>query len=235
MEENRTTREGLLRRTAKEVRTYNQRMRILGAVLGMLVVVIAVLFVVAALYTRTGSFTVKLNKVEMSKYGLSLSESPDMVKMTSHLNAKIAESITNIAGETIPDNVDSINGAHNGENHIAYTFYLQNRGEVEVPCDYSINMSNITSGLDEAIRLRLYVNGVPTTYAKVKSDGSGPEPGTKEFYSSAVIAKGRLDMVEPGEITKFTIVIWIEGNDPDCVDALIGGQIKVEMNISIAH
>jgi hypothetical protein len=235
VEENRTTREGLLRRTAKEVRAYNQRMRILGAVLGMLVVVIAVLFVVAALYTRTGSFTVKLNKVEMSKYGLSLSESPDMVKMTSHLNAKISESITNIAGEIIPDNVDDIDGVHNGENYIAYTFYLQNRGEVAVPCDYAVDMSNVTNGLDEAIRLRLYVNGEPTTYAKTKRDGTGPEPGTKEFYSSTVMARGRVEVLDPGEVVKFTVVLWIEGHDPDCLDQLIGGQLKAEMKINIVH
>ena len=33
--------------------------------------------------------------------------------------------------------------------------------------------------------------------------------------------------------TKFTIVIWIEGNDPDTTDDIIGGQFKVDMKINI--
>lgn len=235
MGEEKSARESLLRRNAKEVRGYKQRMKLLSSLLVMLLVVTSLLFVVSALYNQSGSFTVTVNKVEMTKYGLSLSESRDMTHLSSQLNAKISESITNMAGEIIPDNVDEIDGVHNGENYIAYTFYLQNGGEVEVPCEYSVDMSNITSGLDEAIRMRLYVNGTPITYAKTKRDGSGPEPGTQPFYSSTVMAKGRIEAFAPGEVVKFTVVIWIEGTDPDCLDPLIGGQLKAEMNIGIVH
>ena len=232
---NHSLRESLLRRTAREVRGYNRTMRILSCALGMMLVVTSLMFVVSALYSESGSFTVSVNKVEMSKYGLSLSESLDMTHMTSQLNAKINESITNIAQESIPENVDRIDGVHNGENYIAYTFYLINRGEVEVPVDYAVNMTNITSGLDEAVRLKLYVNGEPTVYAKTRTDGTGAEPGTVEFFSSNVMAKGRIDNLQPGETAKFTIVLWIEGNDPDCLDPLIGGQIKADMNFNVVH
>ena len=235
MKRNSVLRDSVLRRTAGEIRGYNRTMKVLAALLGMLTVVTSLLFVVAALYTESGSFTVTVDKVEMTKYALTLSESPDMSKMTSHLNAEIHESITNIAEESIPANVDMVDGVHNGQNYIAYTFYLQNRGEFEIPVEYAVNMTNITSGLDEAIRLKLYVNGEPTVYAKTRSDGTGPEKGTVEFYSSNVMAKGRIDILKPGEIVKFTVVLWIEGNDPDCLDPLIGGQIKAEMNINAVH
>lgn len=235
MKDENSSREGFLRRTAKEVRNYNRHMRMSGIILAMLLVVTSLLFVISALYNQSGSFTVAVNKVEMTKYGLSLSESRDMTHMTSHLNAKISESITNISSEIIPDNVDEIDGVHNGVNYIAYTFYLRNSGEVAVPCEYAVNMSNITSGLDEAIRLRLYINGEATTYAKIKRDGSGPEPGTTPFYSATVMAKGRIDDLAPGEVVKFTVVLWIEGPDPDCLDPLVGGQLKAEMNIGIVH
>ena len=190
---------------------------------------------VSALYKKTGSFTVSVDKYEMTKYGLTLSESRDMRHNSSHLNAKISEEITNIAGDSIDANVDMIDGEHNGENYVAYTFYLQNAGELEVAYDYQINLSNITQSLDEAIRVRLYVNGEETTYAKTRSDGGGAEPGTTEFYSSSVVMKGREDGFTPGDITKFTVVIWIEGNDPDCIDWLIGGQLKLDMIMSIVH
>lgn len=225
----------ILKRTAKEVKSYRVQMRLLRLLLVLLVIVTTLLYVVAVLYERTGSFTVSLNKYEMTKYGLTLSESRDMTHQTSHLNAKIAEKMTNIAGETIDANVDMIDGEHNGRDYIAYTFYVQNAGEVAVNYEYEIKISGITNDLDEAIRLRLYVNGgAPVTYAKTKSDGTGPEPGTVEFHSATVITRARVEAFEPGEKTKFTVVIWLEGNDPDCIDWLIGGKLKVEMDIGIA-
>ena len=39
----------------------------------------------------------------------------------------------------------------------------------------------------------------------------------------------------PGDIDKFTIVIYLEGDDPDCVDALIGGEMKMHMDITEEH
>lgn len=228
-------RANFLRRTAREVRSYKVTMRILTSALALLVLVTGAFYGVSALYKKTGSFTVAVDKVEMIKYGLSLSESRDMAYRTSHLNTNISENITNIAAETLPDDLDMIDGPHHGLNHIAYTFYLQNAGEVEFPCEYSITMANITNGLDDAIRMRLYVDGVPTTYAKTKGDGTGPEPGTVAFYSADTMARGRLDGFAPGDICRFTIVVWIEGNDPECLDWLIGGEMRIDMNVRVIH
>lgn len=228
----------ILRRTAKEVRTYKVRMRVLSCALVMLVLLSGMLYGVSALYKKTGSFTVSIDKYEMTKYGLTLSESREMTHKTSHLNAAISESITNMSGKSLPANIDMIDGVHNGPNHIAYTFYLQNAGEVEVSYNYQLDISNISNDLDEAIRIRLYVDGTPTTYAKTKSDGTGPEDIpelTSEFYNQSIVTHGRFDNFEPGETTKFTVVVWIEGNDPDCIDRLIGGELRLEMNMSVVH
>lgn len=232
---NNEARAKFLRRTASDVRNHKVRMRICSIALGMLATLAFVLYIASVLYKQSGSFTVSLDKYEMTKYGLTLSETSDMAYNSSHLNTQVSEHITNIASEEIPDNVDKIDGAHSGTNYIAYTFYLQNAGEVAVSYEYSVVMSNVSNGIDEAIRLRLYVNGEPTTYAKTKSDGTGPEPFTTEFYSANVMAFGRVDDFAVGEKTKFTVVIWIEGSDPECLDWLIGGQMKIDMNMSIVH
>lgn len=231
---------GILSRTADEVKKHRIRMKVLTLLLAMLVSFTAVVYMAAALYERSGSFTVNVDKYEMFEYGLTLSESKDMSRPTSNLNAQIAEKMTNISGDTIPENVDMIDGEHNGRDYIAYTFYVQNASSVEknaeISYDYEVKMSGITNGLDEAIRLRLYVDGgEPVTYAKTKSDGTGAEPATTEFYSSTVMARGRIDGFKPGDKTKYTVVIWIEGNDPDCIDWLIGGKMKIEMRLGIVH
>lgn len=226
---------GILQRTAKEVRNHRVMVRLLSLVLTMLIFFVGTIYVVSILYKRSGTLTISLDKYEMTQYGLSLSESREMTHMTSHLNAKISEKMTNISEKSISPNVGMIDGEHNGRDYIAYTFYLQNAGEHEVTYDYNVIMSNVTNGLDEAIRLRLYVNDVPTTYAKTRSDGKGPEPGTKEFYSNDVMTNGRIYNLPAGGVTKYTIVLWLEGNDPDCIDWLIGGTIKIEMTMSVAQ
>ena len=100
---------------------------------------------------------------------------------------------------------------------------------------YTVNVTNVTNGLDEAIRIKLYTNGEPVTYAKTKSDGTGAEVGTTEFYSNGIAAYQRVDNFAPKAVNKYTIVIWIEGNDPDCVNWLLGGKLKVGMDFNVIH
>ena len=35
-----------------------------------------------------------------------------------------------------------------------------------------------------------------------------------------------------GQIDKFTVVIWVEGDDPECLDDIIGGEMKMHMEIT---
>ena len=224
-----------LRRTAKEVRHYRVNIRLLSIILAMLLIFTMAIYIVAVLYRNSGRFSVNIDKYEMMEYGLSLSESRELTYMRSQLNAKISEKMTNISEKSIADNVDMIDGEHNGRDYIAYTFYLVNAGEQALAYEYEVKFSNVTNSLDEAIRLRLYVNGEPTLYAKTRSDGGGAEPGTTEFYSDNVMTRGRISNLQPGEVTKYTVVIWLEGNDPDCIDWLIGGTMKVEMEMSVVH
>ncbi|MBQ9777967.1 MAG: hypothetical protein IJW22_03480 [Clostridia bacterium] len=225
----------LLRRTATEIKMYSVHKKVCIAAICMLLTIVVIFYIFAVLYQQTGSFTVSVDKFDMTRYGLTLSEYSDMAYQSSNLNAEIHEQITNISGDAIPVDVDMIDGEHNGENYIAYTLYLQNAGEVAVSYEYALKMSNVTNGIDSALRIRLYVDGTPTTSAKTKTDGTGPELGTTEFYAENIAAAGRKDDFAPGEITKFTVVIWIEGTDLDCQDWLIGGKVKVDMNISIVH
>ena len=38
-----------------------------------------------------------------------------------------------------------------------------------------------------------------------------------------------------GDIDKYTVVIWVEGDDPECKDNLIGGEIKMHMTLTEEH
>lgn len=225
----------VLRSAAGFIKSYRLQRKILVTALACLVSLTMVIFIGAALYKNTGSFTVGINKTDIVKYGISLSESRDMAYANSRLNADINERITNISVRDLPANLDMIDGEHNGANYIAYTFYLQNAGESKIDCEYELTISNVYKGLDEAVRVRLYVNGEYTDYAKTSSDGSGPEPGTTEFYSIGVVTKNMLEDLKPGDIAKFTVVIWLEGNDPDCVDRVLDGLANFEMQFTALY
>ena len=186
----------------------------------------------AALHQNMGRLSIGVDKADMTRYGMTLSETRDMKYCTSRLNAEISERITNISVNDLPDNLSMIDGQHNGDDYIAYTFYLEHRGSEVMDYEYEVTLSGVTLGLDEAMRVRLYVEDEYVDYAKTRNDGTGAEPGTTEFYSLGVVTRGTVKDYAPGDKTKYTLVIWLEGDDPECVDDKINGMAKVEMNFS---
>ena len=56
-----------------------------------------------------------------------------------------------------------------------------------------------------------------------------PEP----FLSDRLVASGQMIDVEPQEIHKYTIVLWVEGDDPQCTDDLIGGHAGLNMQLRL--
>ncbi|MBR3421624.1 MAG: hypothetical protein IKG98_06130 [Ruminococcus sp.] len=211
-------------------------MRVLALLVIILVLLVAVAYAISYFYDKFGSFTVKVNKYDMVHQGLTLSETPDYDRSNAVLNANIVYDMTNISGEDIPPNVDKINGSHNGDSYIAYTFYLINSGDDTVSYTGEMNIENVTKGVDEAVRIAVYKNGEKTVYGKTKSSGMGKESDCdSEFLSSSVVMRTSGDKFKAKDKDKYTVVIWLEGNDPDCVDAIIGGTLKLSMSFKITE
>ena len=53
------------------------------------------------------------------------------------------------------------------------------------------------------------------------------------FLSEKMVANGVREKMQPGEIHKYTVVIWLEGDDPQCVDELMGGHAGMEFRIQL--
>ena len=56
-----------------------------------------------------------------------------------------------------------------------------------------------------------------------------------EFATGTKVMHTLREKFEPNSKDKYTIVIWLEGNDPDCVDDIIGGTIKLGMDFKITE
>lgn len=219
----------VLRRSAGEIKRYRNWLKLLPAIAGAMTILVVIVYIASMAYNKYGSFTVTVNQFDGAEHLLSLSETPDFMTGTMKLNSKASESITNISKDDLPKDLDSQNGEHSGKNYLAYSFYLKNAGVNTIDCVYELYITNMTMNIESAVRIRLYVNGEYKDYARTRTDGKGPEPDTVEFFNSTVIAKDVIKNFSPNEVTKFTVVIWLEGDDPDCKDDIIGGEFKVDM------
>ena len=53
------------------------------------------------------------------------------------------------------------------------------------------------------------------------------------FESEKVVCRGTQSNVAPGDVNKYTVVIWLEGDDPDCNDDLIGGHAGMDFDFRL--
>ena len=142
----------------------------------------------------------------------------------------------NISIKWIKDNVDTEkDGSHNGDNYIAYTFYLENEGKEVMNYWTEIKIDDVIKNVDEAVRIMVFLNGEKTVYGKKNALTNKSEDGCVDFYSEEIPVLAERKGFKPGDIDRYTIVIWLEGDDPDCVDAIIGGEIKMHMDIREEH
>lgn len=214
---------------SEKIKERNKKIRILKlAILIILLGLIILYLVLQSIYGR-GSFVVNLDRDLSTNKGIVLYESLDEKDYRQNLYAQSLESMTNISINWLPQNLnDEADGPHNGENYIAYTFYLENQGKDTVNYWYSISIDDVIKGVDDAVRVMVYQNGEQIVYAKPSYSGNA-ETGTEMFYSDKyVMMKNRTNFTS-GEIDKYTVVIWLEGDDPQCVDAIIGGKMNMTM------
>ena len=201
----------------------------------MLLFLIIIYFLLKVVY-EMGDFTISLDPNFAQKSGLVMYERLADKEDKRILKATKAEFIDNISVNWLPENLnEEAEGSHNGANYLAYTFYLENKGSDVINYWYEILIDDVIKDVDKAIRVMVYRNDERKIYARPNETTGEAEYGTEKFYSSTqVLLEGRKDF-KPGEIDKFTIVIYIEGDDPDCIDALIGGEMKMHMEITEEH
>ncbi|MDY4641125.1 MAG: hypothetical protein ACI32B_07235 [Erysipelotrichaceae bacterium] len=195
-----------------------------------LTLVVAIIFIFAFMQEKMGNFTINLNRLELFRKGVTISDDSVFTKPTARLTANAISDATNISIADLPADINEIDGDHNGDNYVAYTYYIRNAGKEDVAYNAAITLDSYSKNADEAVRVIVYHNDERTVYAKEARDGS-PEPGTTPFVSQQVVCEYRNEDFLVGNVDKYTIVIFLEGDDPECVDAIIGGSLQFSMNI----
>lgn len=192
--------------------------------------VVALIFIAAFLQEKTGNFTINLDRLELYRKGISIAADGDFTQPTARLSASAVEDATNITITDLPENLDDIDGDHSGQNYMAYTYYVRNAGKEDVSYIATLDIESSSKGVEEAARVAVWHNGVRTVYAEPSKDGT-PEPGCVNFATRNMVFSAVEENFLVGNVDKYTVCIWLEGEDPECVDAIVGGSIEFAMNI----
>ncbi len=210
------------------LRLDKMRLFLLGSLL-----MIAVLFILAFMQEKMGNFTINLDRLELFRKGIAMSADPEFTVPTAKLVASHVEDATNISIDDLPFDIAEVDGAHNGRNYMAYTYYVRNAGKEDVDYVAQITLDSKSKGAQEAVRVAVWRDGVRTVYAWPSKSGE-PEPGCVNFESPKVVCSIEEGGFKVGYVNKYTVAIWMEGDDPECMDDIIGGSVEFSMNIAAA-
>lgn len=200
--------------------------------IGLLVLLLSLLlayFVIGIIYNN-GNFSITLDKNLYYDKGLIIYDNPDYKIYRTELRAASPDAFDNISYRWLPDNIDNQGGgSHNGRNYLAYTFFIENTGKDVSDYWTEVVVEDVIKNVDEAVRIRLYKDGEYVTYAKLSGNGT-VEPGTVPFKSDELVVREHISNFKPGDKSRYTLVLWIEGSDPECTDNILGGEFKVYMD-----
>lgn len=240
--------------SAEKVYKRNWLLRIVAIIVGVLLLLLSIGYACTAVINSAGRFTVSMAG---NLYGIQLADNEDFENPTLQLYGSAVENMDNITKHWLLNHnnelgddpvyktyadIDKVYGDHNGTNYLAYTFAVRNGGQAadgdDAIVDYMASLEVVTAykGADEAIRVMVFINGEPTVYAK-------PRVGTenirelfavdKNFVSDTTVMEYVRSNFEVGDVDRYTVVVWLEGEDPECVNDIMGGEVKLKMNLEV--
>lgn len=244
----------------------------LAALIGALLVFLAVLFIFSLVQHMRGHFAIHLSD-GMFKEGFTLSDNVEFTNPTIQLFANPAQGVPCISINQLPTDIDEIDGEHNDQ-YFAYTYYIRNEGENTVDFDWTLDLTSETQNVSEAVWVMLFCDGEMRFFAKANRESGEREaipsfddngrgytnipimelaPDSDQFgivkqdgqityrriipdkfESPLRVTHGSRSEVDPMEVHKFTVVMWLEGDDIDTNDSVIGGHLGIEMNFKLA-
>ncbi len=228
----------------KKVEKWQSRLKIrrYSTIILLVTFLLSLVFIGLTVYgTKSGNFIV--NIAEESQVKLALSETPDFSQPTAYLYAKGLPEMYLCTYDWLPDTNSFRDGSDNDNyrrRYIAYTFYLKNYSVTAVDVTAVIDIIDVTKKVDSAIRVMVVTdNQTENIYAKAQEVGKDigmPETGgeyeTIPFVSEKTVMSQEFINFPSGSTIKFAVVIWLEGEDPQAVDDIKGGRLKMMMNFS---
>ncbi len=182
---------------------------------------------------QTGDLSVRLNK--LTDMNIRIDETPEFEHPRTVLRYAGKKNYRDTRYEYIKysylNDIKNANGRYEKEYVLAFTFYLKNTSEASTidQIQYLINFTEVTHGIDEALRVMVVVDEVETVYEKVE-DRLGLNTVA---FEEPLAARGLILNIKSQQIVRISVVIWLEGDLTD--DSMLGGTLKLEMSFSIGE
>ncbi len=225
---------GDIKITAAKLRKRKKRFRIACLLLVILILLITMVYAAVSFIYNGYYFSITLDKNLYLKNKVVIYDDPNYKVYRSVLQAKSLDFFDNISEKWLPEDLDGAGGSHNGESYLSYTFFIENMGEDVVDYYDELIIDDVVKNVDEAIRFRVYFDGKPKTYAKKSASGE-PEKGTIAFKDKETVLRQKVTNFAPGEKHRYTVVMWVEGNDLECTNNILGGELKVHYDFKSYH
>ena len=189
---------------------------------------------------NAGNFIMTVDQDALSR-GVVLSEEPTFDLPVSRLMTNPVSEARDLTYAWLKlDEVMATNGQYEDPDfeYIAYTFYIKNSGSETIDLQYVLRISDIYKNLDAAVRfLVIEDDTVSRMYQKPDSEPTEyfllPDPFY--FHTNSTVMRHVIENFRPGQVKKFSVVIWLEGQDPDTNDSVLGGMMKANMTFTIQN
>jgi len=187
----------------------------------------------------------------------SLSEKANFAVGTQKLVMKGPRYMDNVTLLDFYDRIEefkAVEGSYleEGQNFMVATFYIKNvSAETQRFTEY-ITLSEVTRNVDGAVRIMCIRNDDITVYAKAKPNGEAEEVVptqrlakdgthtdeeadiwyTTPFLSDKSVFHNTGLTLQSQEVIRYTLIVYLEGWDEQCVNSILGGKIKLEFHFA---
>ena len=248
------------------------RGRGLLAMLGLALLLLLLLFLMSLISQMRGYFTINLSD-GLFKEGFVLSETSDFSNPKTTLYCEPAVDVPCVSISQFEEGMDDYEGQHNSD-YFAYTFFLRNEGESTVDYAWTLELTDESKKLSDAVWVMVFEDGDMRFYAKANgstgleemlpaaeddsrgyinlplmSKAAEPDDQYKlitqrnglnyyrvipfPFEDEDQVTSGGQTGVNPLDIHRYTVVIWLEGDDPDADNDKIGGHLGLDMQFRL--
>lgn len=236
--------------------------KLLAVLLGFLVALMVLMYGYAVMTNKKEDYTIALSG-DLNRIGLDLSETADFKDPQVRLKSTVMQEANAMSVSALPTDLDNYEGSHNGNYYMAYTFWIRNNGEETVDYDWHLVLNEVTNNVDQTLWVMIYDEGKQTIYAKAPegaaaeklsgysewplydqaaspdtqyyTSGSGQKGiATTPYTADREVATGTVKDFKPKDTHKYTVVMWIEGDDPECTNDTLGGKALYAFKFAVA-
>lgn len=227
-----------------------------GLLITSLLIILAML-----LGNESGNFVFQVQEGEIDK-SISITDDLENGELTNRLIAEgqknwVDTTVTHFLGDNYQSQYTALQSltSKGGRNVLfdaeeqgyvyAYTFYIVNTGSSLMELEIEMSMSNITKGMDNAIRVMTFNENEANVNIYQKADKQEQQyPGyylkrpTNFVSNNTVYNEDVFLQASSGSnrnYLKYSVLVWLEGNDPECTNDIMGGTIKFAVNIRVKN